>query len=998
MNGKQLSHLCKEACEKNQPLLVQRGDIIKLQWVEPPLPQVSFGLIDNWVTVRNDVQGTFSKLVIPFKPERLGWVKRETLRLFRYDPKKKSIEKVEGTLPHPKHPAVYAAIEKPGVYGLIGLHTHPLVQRTIRLLCELKPIVAALPKDAQDALRDRYCELILCARDMDQFFESRDRLVNLVKDLEGGLPKDMPSPLPRLAIAGETICDRCHGVDIVDFPDCHVLEPEPEGPCKSAIWENVGPNHISGAMRQIVIDPTDRRRLYAVSANGGIWRLNNVDEYPETKWLPLTDGLTNLRFRTMAVAPGHSSTLYAANSVKELGHAANSVKDGRYALNPVRELRADTKQVYSEIYRSVDRGRNWNPIQQARMGVVHRIVVHPTNPDVVYAATSTGLWLRSETIGEWINLRLNTPPDDCLDVVLDPDDSSIIYLGVRNHGIFKSFTSGAKWSPSPILSFDATAAGDNRQAIKIALGRWLNADKQPQARTGRTLVVRFGNEINVSQTGGDDPNGWQRIDLLKLGGNISESNLEAGNIRRSDSNPPHKNEWCNCLVVDPFDPQHILVGSVGILESRDGGQTWTDPVYPHHEDQHSLAFDEVKPNLVYVACDGGIFSSIDGGTSWPPMGLPDTTPAPGRGTCLSKGLITSEFRHTAIHDGRCVAAIDHTGYILSEDFGDRWQFLFKDPDVSDHHAAGENGYIFPCPASRDRWYVFNMGKKDDPENIQGRLAQFDFTRNADGLVNPPATPFTGFLSTLQAPVFEKHVIPGDYFPEDAIYNANLPGPFAIRFSKANDERLILFATVTGDGDNEPYVYNVQSLKLASNGTNVNDPKIEADDSAVPFTAIAFVPNGPDWAFAVTRTGTLFKREFSSMGDTKFSQISQWALPAGASFISQLVPVSTPDLKVYLLTQNAIGRYDDDDRLFTPILTWPDMNERLMSLVAHPNRGNTLFLGTSRGVYLSEDEGANWESYSQGMPAVPITHLSFDQGYLYAASFGRGLWRCRPCPA
>ncbi len=158
MKGKQLSHLCKEASEKNLPFLVRRGEVIQLKWVEPPRPQASFGLINDWVAVGNNVRGTFAKLIIPFRPEQLGWVRRETLRLFRFDTKKNSFEKLNGLLPHPKHAVIYATIEQPGIYGLIGLHTHPLVQETIRLLCEMKPVVLALPRHAQHAVRDRVCE------------------------------------------------------------------------------------------------------------------------------------------------------------------------------------------------------------------------------------------------------------------------------------------------------------------------------------------------------------------------------------------------------------------------------------------------------------------------------------------------------------------------------------------------------------------------------------------------------------------------------------------------------------------------------------------------------------------------------------------------------------------------------------------------------------------------------------------------------------------------
>jgi hypothetical protein len=79
MNGKTLNRLCEDARGKNFPLLARRNDIIEMKWSDPPRPQASFGLINHWVEVGDEVKGIFAKLFIPFESEKLGWVKRETL-------------------------------------------------------------------------------------------------------------------------------------------------------------------------------------------------------------------------------------------------------------------------------------------------------------------------------------------------------------------------------------------------------------------------------------------------------------------------------------------------------------------------------------------------------------------------------------------------------------------------------------------------------------------------------------------------------------------------------------------------------------------------------------------------------------------------------------------------------------------------------------------------------------------------------------------------------
>lgn len=205
--------LCEEARRRNLPLLARRGEIVELEWTAPPRPHASFGLIGDWVAVGDEADDASATLLVPFPPERLGWVKRDTLRLFCLGREGKSFEKIRAARRHRTHPVVYAKVSKAGTYGLIGLHSHPLVRRMIQLLCELAPTARTLPQRAQRSLRDRVCEVALCASDMAPLLESTKRRMPL---------------LSRLVAPGETICDRCHGVDLVDLPECHILKERVE--------------------------------------------------------------------------------------------------------------------------------------------------------------------------------------------------------------------------------------------------------------------------------------------------------------------------------------------------------------------------------------------------------------------------------------------------------------------------------------------------------------------------------------------------------------------------------------------------------------------------------------------------------------------------------------------------------------------------------------------------------------------------------------------------
>lgn len=726
-------------------------------------------------------------------------------------------------------------------------------------------------------------------------------------------------------------------------------------------WKSVGPHHISGAIRQVVIDPQNRRRLYAVSANGGIWRLNNVDNYPDAStWQPLTDDLNNLRFRTMALAPSASQVIYAANSVKELLTAPISCS--------------------SQIYVSAEQGDSWQQIQgpdvAPGIGVVHRLAVHPANHRILFAATSTGLWRRNR-LRVWSNLF----SDDCLDVVLDPDDSSIIYLGVRLRGVFKSFTAGADWSTAPILEYDINDNGvlpQRYESIKIALGK-RNSDQTEQTPTRRTVAVRFGKRLCVSQTSGDGA--WTTTDHVYPSG---------GNQNRSDTDPIRFYEWCNCVSVDPFDPNHILTGGTSLEGSTDGGghletlirRDHPDEAKRHpHEDEHSVTFDNEIRGLVYVANDGGLFASLDGGNTWPTMN--DTERIPGQGFNLGRGLVTSEFRHSALRGGCCLAAIDHTGPIVCNDVdvpGATWR-LGNVFGRDDH--GWERHMVFACPASADRYYL--VLKRGDGVGENGEVLQLDIRRTNGRVSGSNLVSLSDFRLSFPPP---SNTIP--YIPEHQVYLNYAAGPFAVRFSEADDERLILFAT----NNLAPGGRTIQSLRLSANGTTVT-PEVEAVNLPGRVHAITFAPNNPDRAFAITRVGALFERNFSAPG--QFQLVSSLTLPPNDRFVFRLVATHGPSLSLFALSQLAITRFDDATRTWASSFIWNSPDEYLLSLAVDPSNSDRLFLGTTRGVYLSENRGLSFEPYQDGLPHVPITELTFDQDYLYAATLGRGLWVFEPLP-
>lgn len=70
---------------------------------------------------------------------------------------------------------------------------------------------------------------------------------------------------------------------------------------------------------------------------------------------------------------------------------------------------------------------------------------------------------------------------------------------------------------------------------------------------------------------------------------------------------------------------------------------------------------------------------------------------------------------------------------------------------------------------------------------------------------------------------------------------------------------------------------------------------------------------------------------------------------------------------------------------------------LHSIVADPRTASTIYVGVDVGVFVSRDNGTNWYAFDQDLPNAIIQQIFWDTDYLYATTYGRGLWRRRTCP-
>ena len=312
-----------------------------------------------------------------------------SLRLFFWDEAAQQYALVHGSQPSRSEAYVYGAVTRPGRYAVIGVSGDPLVLAAARTICAAGSIGAALP-DAARRLIEPICTVILCTPDLRNALE-QDRAA-LEKLLEAGAEMGLPSLGggfgPWLG-GGQDLCAECLGTRGLRLPECAIIDT-PGGLSVGSpdAWISVGPKDLPGCIKQVLIDPTDSDRLYCAAMNGGAWVLERVSDYPDIGWRPLTDQLDSLRMNALAVAPSDGDVIYAASP-------------------------------WVSVFRSGDRGENWDRLTATLRWKAHKLLVHPADAETVYAATEIGLYISGDGGDSWIRLH----DGDVMDAALDPQDS-----------------------------------------------------------------------------------------------------------------------------------------------------------------------------------------------------------------------------------------------------------------------------------------------------------------------------------------------------------------------------------------------------------------------------------------------------------------------------------------------------------------------------------------------------------------------------------------------
>ncbi len=596
------------------------------------------------------------------------------------------------------------------------------------------------------------------------------------------------------------------------------------------------------------------------------------------------------------------------------------------------------------VWRTSDGGKTWVSLGLADTRQISRVRVNPTNPDVIYVGAlghvfgpnaERGVYKTTDGGKTWRRILYRNDSTGITDLVLDPNNPEIIYAAFWQ----------AWRTPWQLVSggagsgiFKSTDGGEH----------WSELTRNPGLPQGV-----LGN-IGLAVSPGNSNKVWAIVEADSGGVFRSSDGGLTWTRANSDRRLRQRAWYYTRIFADPKNDKSIYVLNTGMYRSTDDGKTFR-PIQVPHGDNHDLWIAPNDADRMIESNDGGANVSFNGGKSW-----------------TEQDQATAQFYH--------VVTTNHFPYRICGAQQDNSTLCGPSRksggiDIGDWYdvGGGESGYIAVRPDTPDIVFAGSYG---------GLLTRKDIKTGFERDVNPwPNNPM-------------------GHDAADAKYRFQWTYPIVI--SPHNPGRMYVGSSVIFQTDDEGQTYKAISPDLTR-----HDPRtlgasggpITKDQTSVEYYATVFTiaesprTAGVIWAGSddglvhITRDGGKTWKNVTPAGLPEWARISMIDasnFSAGTAYLAAN-RYQLDDMKPYLYKTSDYGA------TWTPITNGIPATEFTRVLREDPERRGLLYAGTERGVWVSFDDGANWQSLRRNLPIVPIHDLAVKEGDLIAATHGRSFW-------
>ena len=671
--------------------------------------------------------------------------------------------------------------------------------------------------------------------------------------------------------------------------------------------------------------PGEPLTFFQGTTGGGVWKTTDAGE----SWENISDGFFDVSsIGAVEVASSDPNVIYVGTGSAGI---RGNVQDGR------------------GVYRSTDGGDTWSFKGLPEAGLIGRVRVHTSDPDMVYVAALGHAFGKNEERGvfrsrdggdNWEKVLFLSDSVGAVDLAMNPKNPRILYAGMWR----------AERKPWTLIDasedgglYKTTDGGDSWEKLGGGL---------PTGLTGR---------IGVTVSPANPDRVWAIVNAHDPDGGVYRSD-DAGKswtkVNR-DRKLRQRHWYYSHIVADPGDENTVYAMNTGLYRSIDAGKTWEGISVPHG-DVHDLWVNPANPDFMVVGNDGGAQVSLTAGENWSTLLNQPTAE-------LYRVVTDDRFPYrvyAAQQDNSTISLPSRSSGGLTP--YEEWY------DVG----GCESGHIAVDPQDPDIYYA---------GCYNGMLSRLNRRTGETRSVMP-------------APVLVDGVAPKDL---EHRFQWNFP----IVFSPHDPNTLYSASQHVLKSTDQGMSWEVISPDLTTDD-EAKQPlpggPLQHDHTSVEVytTIFAFAesPHTPGVLWAGSDDGRV---HLSRNGGGDWVEVTPDGLPVDGT-VNTLEISPHQAGRVFL----SVHRYRMDD--YRPMVFRTNDYGESWDLLTDGNNGipgdypvrvvredpdfrGLLYAGTDFGLFISFDDGAHWQSFQQNLPITQVADMQVKEQDLVVATHGRSIW-------
>lgn len=708
----------------------------------------------------------------------------------------------------------------------------------------------------------------------------------------------------------------------------------------------IGPvgNRVTGT----VGIPGNRMVYITGAATGGIWKTTDGG----ITWKPVFDDKPVHSIGALAIAPSDAQVVYAGTGESFI-RSNVSIGNG--------------------VYKSTDQGETWSSSGLENTGRISKVIVHPDNADIVWVGAlghayapqkDRGVYKTTDGGKTWKQVLFVDENTGISDMAIDPSNPRILYAGAwqialrtwnrtsggPGSGIYKSTDGGETWSK-------LTGSGLPRGPVGRISVATTKADPNKVY-----AIIETGD--GIESIGGAKPdNGefWSSDDQGKTWNLVSYDHSLGG-----------RQAYYTRVRVSPDNPNEVYFCNTSFLTSIDGGKTFKAGAAQPNWDHHDVWIDPTDGNHMAVSGDGGVSISHNRGKSWFKIQLPVAQ--------LYHVTVDNKIPYNVLtnrQDGPSMKGPSRSGNAG----------FFGPPLITSgmwHDlGGGESGFATPDPVDPDIIWSSASGSgalggvmvRFNQKNMQFRQVEI-WPEYAGG--HPAAEVKYRFQWTFPVLV-SKHDHNLVYATSQVVHRTNNGGQtwevISPDLTMNDKSKQQISGGLTPDNigveyANVIYAFEESPLKQGLFWAGTNDGLVQISQD-----------NGKNWT-NVTKN----LPELPPLGTVRNIEASKWS-EGKAYLVVDLHEVGNFQPFVYKTTD-----YGKTWKKITKGIEPGNLNY-CRSIKEDPVRKGLLYLGTESTLYISFDEGENWQVFMNNLPHTPFYWLEVQEHFndLVIGTYGRGAY-------